>query len=264
MGPSHREYHLSVPRLLAFIPHPDDESYSFGGLLALAAAAGWDCHVHCASSGEKGKRHDGGDTSREAVRETREHELAESCRLLGVRAPEFWRLPDGGLRDYGSRRAPVNAYLQELAPDVVLTLGADGAYGHPDHTTLHRWVVGQWWAYPRSNAALLFPVFPKGLFIPQWEKVRAKLGDPPAPPAEEIGSDEWQYEVDISSVREAKLASIAAHKSQLPGGDPEAIFPPGIVSRLLDVERFEDAARRAQPQVTELLAKLSTAKPSGN
>ena len=49
-----------MPALLAIIPHPDDESYSFGGTLALAAAASWRCLVQCATSGERGKRHDGG------------------------------------------------------------------------------------------------------------------------------------------------------------------------------------------------------------
>ena len=49
-----------MPTLLAVIAHPDDESYSFGGTLALAAQAGWRCHVLSLTSGEGGKRNDGG------------------------------------------------------------------------------------------------------------------------------------------------------------------------------------------------------------
>ncbi len=245
-----------VPRLLAFIAHPDDEAYSFGGTIALAAKAGWECVVCCASSGEKGKRHDGGSTERAAVGEVRERELATSCDVLGARPPEFWRLPDGGLTAHSARRTAVNSVLRAFEPDLILTHGSDGAYGHPDHIALHEWVLDQWRALPPPRPALLFPVFPKGLFLPQYEKCIGMMGDPPEPPREAIGTDAWHYEVPIHSVREKKLGAIAAHRSQLPGGDPVAIFPPGIVTALLEVERFEDASGRVSPRVAEKLAEL--------
>ena len=58
-------------------------------------------------------------------------------------------------------------------------------------------------------------------------------------------------------MRDRKLASIAAHQSQLPGGDPEALFPPGIVASLLDVEKFEDASGRRDATTAQLLASLN-------
>ena len=245
-----------MPTLLAFIPHPDDESYSFGGTLPLAARAGWDVHVHCATSGEKGKRHDSGGTAIEAVRRAREAELGASCRAIGTAPPVCWRLPDGRLRDQAPPIDRVRAAIEGLRPALVLTLGADGAYGHPDHTALHRWVA-EAWAAVRDAPPLLFPVFPKGLFLPQWEKCRHMLGEPPNPAADELGGNRWHYEVPIVSVREQKLASIGAHRSQLPGGDPEALFPPGIVAGLLDVEWFVDASGRKSPSVATLLASLA-------
>ena len=36
-----------MARLLAFIPHPDDESYSFAGTLALAAGSADDAAAWC-------------------------------------------------------------------------------------------------------------------------------------------------------------------------------------------------------------------------
>jgi len=246
-----------VPTLLALIPHPDDESYSLGGLIALAAAAGWECVVHCASSGEKGKRHDGGETHPAAVRECREAELRRSCEVLGAGAPTFWRLPDGRLAATDPSPAPVSETLRAVAPDIILTLGRDGAYGHPDHLALHRWVTEAWRAFPRPRPALLHPVFPKGLFVPQWEKCRHMLGDPPDPPAEALGGGEWHYEVPVAAVSGTKLASIAAHRSQLPDGGPESLFPEGIVRTLLDVERFEDASGRRDETVAGLLASLT-------
>jgi LmbE family N-acetylglucosaminyl deacetylase len=168
----------------------------------------------------------------------------------------FLRRPDGQLAKTSYAGKLVAGIFIEAAPDLVLTLGADGAYGHPDHVAVHQWVVSAWERRHRAFP-LLFPVFPKGLFLPQWAKVGKKLGDPPDPPAEAIGADSFDYEVSISSVRSRKRAAIAAHRSQLPGGDPEALFPPGIVRELLDVERFEDASGRVHQGTAEMLASLS-------
>ena len=246
-----------MPRVLAFIPHPDDESYSFGGTLALAARAGWECFVECASYGERGKRHDGGPALPNDIADARGAELEASCALLGAAPPRFWGLPDGEMRLHRGEHLRIRRLISELRPELVLTLGPDGAYGHPDHIALHRWVSEVWDAMaPESRPTLLYAAFPKGLFLPQWEKVGKKLGDPPNPPAEAIGNNEFDYEVDISGVCKAKLAAIAAHRSQLPGGDVEAMFPTGIVSKLLDTERFIDARGGPDPAVATILAAL--------
>jgi N-acetyl-1-D-myo-inositol-2-amino-2-deoxy-alpha-D-glucopyranoside deacetylase len=246
-----------MPRLLAFIPHPDDESYSFGGTIALAARAGWDCYVECASHGERGKRHDGGPATSEQVAEVREAELQASCRLLGARPPAFWGLPDGELRYHRGEHRRIAGAINRLRPDLVFTLGPDGAYGHPDHIALHRWVTEAWVALPATRPPLLYAAFPPGLFLPQYEKCIGMMGDPPEPPASAIGAIEPHYTVDIDSVRETKLASIRAHRSQLSGGDPEALFPPGIVAALLGEEMFIDAYGQVTPSTASLLASLA-------
>jgi LmbE family N-acetylglucosaminyl deacetylase len=227
-----------VPELLIFAPHPDDEAYAFGGLAALAAAAGWRVVVHAATSGENGKRHDGGPPGPEQIGPAREAEMTESCRLLDADPPVFWRLPDGGLRN----RQPeligrCDEALRAHSPQFVATLGRDGAYGHPDHIALHR-AVEAVFGSAGEHTALLFPVFPKGLFLPQYEKCVAMMGDPPNPPPAVIGGGAWDVELDIRPVRDQKLAAIAAHRTQLPGDDPHAIFPTGIVDGLLEVERY--------------------------
>ncbi len=246
-----------MPRLLALIPHPDDESYSFGGTIALAARAGWACSVECASFGERGKRHDGGDTTPNGVAEARNAELDASCRLLGADPPRFWGLPDGELRLHRGEQRRVSAAITRLQPDLVLTLGPDGAYGHPDHIALHRWVSEAWSALPAGRPPLLYAAFPPGLFLPQYEKCIGMMGEPPNPPPTAIGAAERHYAVDIRPVREAKLASVRAHFSQLPGGDPEALFPPGIVAALLEEEWFTDASGRATPGAAALIRSLA-------
>jgi LmbE family N-acetylglucosaminyl deacetylase len=248
-----------VPALLAFIPHPDDESYSFAGTIALAARAGWACFVQCASSGEGGKRYDGGRAGKDALASAREGELAASCRLLGASAPVFWRLPDGALNGRESQAQRVAAAIRAAGADLVLSLGADGAYGHPDHVGLYRWVRDGWESLGANRPPLLLATFPPGLFVPQWELCRDMMGNPPSPAADELGGTA-DYEVDIGAVREVKLMSIGAHRTQVPGGDPEALFPPGIVAALVDIERFTDASGEASPATRAVLASL--AQPS--
>ncbi len=240
--------------LLAVIAHPDDESYSFGGLIALAARAGWECHIECVSSGENGKI-DGRSAAPATVRSVRERELAKSCDVLGAGKPHFWRLPDGGLAplDGASR---LRRLLRRWKPDIVLSLGADGAYGHPDHVAVHRWVLAAWQSMRSERPRLLLAAFPRSLFLPQYEKCIAMMGDPPSPPASAIGSDTFDYEVSVKLVESAKLAAVAAHRSQLPGGDPESLFPPGIVAALLGTERFTDAAG-ADAGTASLLRRLA-------
>ena len=246
-----------MPTLLAIIPHPDDEAYSFGGTIALAARAGWRCLVHCASAGEGGKRHDGGPAGAADVGEARVAELAASCAVMGAEPPMVWGLPDGELMGMGSQAGRVAELLDGTRPDLVLALGADGAYGHPDHIAVHRWVLEAWQGIGDRRPPLLFAAFPKGLFLPQYEKCIGMMGDPPEPPPWAIGADAWDYTVPIAAARDTKLAAIGAHGTQLPGGDPEALFPRGIVVALLREEHFTDARGGANRATAALLARLN-------
>lgn len=251
----------SMPTALVFIPHPDDESYSFGGLLALLARADWRIEVHCATYGEHGERHDGGLATPNALAETREQELEASCNVLGAEPPHFWGLPDGELHLHSGEQQRIARLLQQRAPDLILALGPDGAYGHPDHLALHRWVVEAWDQFGRP-CPLLFPAFPPGLFIPQYEKCVASgiMGDPPAIGRADIGSAQAHYTVNIEPVRLIKRASVAAHRSQLPGGEPEAMFPAPIIESLLEQERYIDARGARVSAVATLLSTFVIAR----
>jgi LmbE family N-acetylglucosaminyl deacetylase len=250
-----------MPRLLAIIPHPDDESYSFGGTIALAARAGWECLVECASFGERGKRHDGGDARPNAVAEIREAELEASCRALGAGPPIFWGLPDGEFRLHKGEHARITRLFSRTKPDLVLSLGADGAYGHPDHVALFRWILQAWQSLPADEQpALLLAAFPKGLFLPQWLKCLKMMGMPPNPRRDDIGSPASNYEVPIASVAQAKLSAISAHRSQLADRTPQSLFPPGIVDALLESEGFTDATGQRSDAVAELLSEMASRK----
>jgi N-acetyl-1-D-myo-inositol-2-amino-2-deoxy-alpha-D-glucopyranoside deacetylase len=209
-----------------------------------------------------GKRHDGGPVTPSDVAKAREAELRASCSLLGAVEPVCWRLPDGRLRDEPEGARLTAALLRSERPDLVLSLGADGAYGHPDHVAFHRWALDAWEALPAPGPILLFAAFPRGLFLPQYEKCRGMMGDPPDPPPSAIGAARHDLQVDITVVRAQKLAAIAAHRSQLPGGDPFALFPPGVVDGLLDYERFALAHGVDRAAAAALLAGITAASPA--
>ncbi|MCL4230438.1 MAG: PIG-L family deacetylase [Dehalococcoidia bacterium] len=231
-----------MPTLVAVIPHPDDESYSFGGTIALAVRSGWRAVVLCLSAGEGGERHDRPPAAPRSTAVTRLEELARSCSILGA-VPLHWRLPDGGFARAPGQSSKLARLFTELGPSLVLALGADGAYGHPDHLATHRWVLRAWHSMRDPRPALLLSAFPPGLFLPQYQKCAdgGLLGSPPSLAPGDIGASAPHYSVAIRPVRETKLAAIAAHRSQLPGGDPETLFPPGVVRALLDSECFVDA-----------------------
>lgn len=239
-----------MPALAVIAPHPDDEAYASGGTTALLARDGWDCTVVFVTSGEQGKRHDA--LPMADVAPAREAEAQASCAVLGAQA-EFLRLPDGGLSDHPANPLTHLPSLHEA--DLLIAPGADGAYGHPDHLIVYRWALE---LVPATKSCLLFPAFPRGLFVPQYEKCLDMMGSPPHPPPDAIGTDEFDLAVDLSSVHDTKLASIAAHRTQLPGGDPRALFPTGIVEALLDTERFVAADSRSRDFARKALARWLT------
>lgn len=240
-----------MPRLLVLIPHPDDESYSFAGTIALATSQGWTCQVHCATFGEGGERHDGGDPDPGMLALARARELDASCRLLGAELPEIWGLPDGGLADRKEGPRRTRSAIRKSGADLVLSLGSDGVYGHPDHLVMHRWALHAWQAV-EDAPPLLFAAFPPGLFAPQYRKCQdaGVMGHRPSVAEPRLGVAQPDYRVDISSVADVKRAAIGLHLTQLPGGEPEAMFPEGIVASLLATEAFvfaraEDDAKSA-------------------
>jgi LmbE family N-acetylglucosaminyl deacetylase len=65
-------------------------------------------------------------------------ELRAACSILGVERVCCLDHRDGTLReaDRSALVADVGTILEEVRPDVVITFGPDGAYGHPDHIAI--------------------------------------------------------------------------------------------------------------------------------
>ncbi len=128
--------------------HPDDETMLTGGTLALFSSQGVQVHILCATRGEGGELGEPPVCSRDEVAAVREGELRCAARELGAAGVTFLGYvdplvgPDEELYpfevDFDTLAGQIRAVIRELRPDVALTHGQDGEYGHPAHQLLHQ------------------------------------------------------------------------------------------------------------------------------
>jgi LmbE family N-acetylglucosaminyl deacetylase len=125
-------------KLMCVLAHPDDESLGTGGTLARYAAEGVDTCVVTATRGERGRFGDDARPADDVVGSAREAELRRAAGELGVRDIALLGFPDGALDGVEPARAQdaITAHLRRVQPQVVITFGPEGAYGHPDHVAI--------------------------------------------------------------------------------------------------------------------------------
>ena len=131
-------------RLMCVLAHPDDESLGTGGTLAKYAAEGVSTYVVTATRGERGRFHDEAvSPGPEIVGKAREAELLAAARELGVREVRFLDYPDGALDRVNAAQAieKIAGHIRRVKPQVVVTFGPDGAYGHPDHIAISQFTA---------------------------------------------------------------------------------------------------------------------------
>lgn len=140
---------MSPRRLLAVLAHPDDEALGFGGTLANYASQGVAVSVVTATRGDAGryqgrKPGEPGHPGGEALAAIREAELRASAAVLGVRDLVVLDHRDQQLdqAEPSGVIAQIAGHVRRLRPDVVVTFGADGAYGHPDHVAVSQFTSG--------------------------------------------------------------------------------------------------------------------------
>ncbi len=126
-------------KLMAVLAHPDDESLGIGGTLARYAAEGVSTYLVTATRGERGWRGDpAANPGLEAFGRVREAELLAAARVLGVHEVSLLNYIDGDL-DQAEAPAAIGqivGHLRRVRPQVVITFGPEGAYGHPDHIAI--------------------------------------------------------------------------------------------------------------------------------
>jgi LmbE family N-acetylglucosaminyl deacetylase len=260
-----------VSTLLLVHAHPDDESILTGGVIALAARDGHRVVLVTATLGENddGTNVDG-TTAGTELSELRRQELEAACVTLGVDRLELLGYHGCGFGSDGAspdRRllhaAPVAEVAERLAsvlrderPDVVVTYGADGTYGHPDHVMTHRatlaaleMVAKDGWA----PAKVYLHAVPRSLVEIVVEAARTGSIDLPRDLAHAAGTpdDYITTVVDVSAVLDRKLAATVEHGSQMHTGLPLAAMAAGVFDTVFGVERFVLAGPEPGEQRTE-------------
>lgn len=145
-------------RMLLVLTHPDDETLGFGGTIARYATEGVEVHLITATSGQKGwtgdPRQDPGEA---ALGRIRRDELRRAAAILGVRCVYMLGHTDGELDQVDPECivTEVAAYIRQFRPDVVLTFGHDGLYGHPDHIAICQFTTAAVVAAANPGNALL-------------------------------------------------------------------------------------------------------------
>jgi len=156
------------PSILAILAHPDDE-ITIAPILARVAREGGSVTLIYATSGDAGPGSSGLERT-QAIAEMREKEGRCSAFALGLEDPIFWQLGDGTLASMA--RAPDSAAKQAIAltqkaideanPDVIMTWGPDGGYGHADHRMISAIVTQALADRGSGRPELLYAAFPQG------------------------------------------------------------------------------------------------------
>jgi LmbE family N-acetylglucosaminyl deacetylase len=131
-------------KLMAILAHPDDESLGNGGILAKYAAEGIKTSLVTATRGERGwfgeeREYPG----LEKLGKIRENELLDAAEVLDIRSVDFLDYLDGDLDQAhpASVIGKIVGHLRHIRPDVVVTFGPYGGYGHPDHIAISQFTT---------------------------------------------------------------------------------------------------------------------------
>lgn len=265
-------------RLLLVHAHPDDETLATGGTIArYAADPDTAVTLVTCTLGEEGEVVPAelrglAPTDADQLGGYRIGELAAACAALGVVDHRFlggagrWRDSGMALAGHGiraatpdplhprafARPAAFDAQLaalveivREVDPQVVVSYGADGGYGHPDHVRAHDLTVA---ALPGAAcAARRFAVvrarttLDAGLAglacAPGLPFVLPAADDLPSVDDRSVGT-----RIDVRSHRAARIAALRAHRTQLSvwEGPPVAYaLSNGVAQPMLEVEEYE-------------------------
>nr|WP_296777548.1 PIG-L family deacetylase [Rhodococcus sp. (in: high G+C Gram-positive bacteria)] len=250
--------------LVCFHAHPDDEVFTTGGIMRLAANAGHRVVLVTATDGALGEFPEGILSHGQSLAERRKEELAKSADALGVDRVVMLHYADSGMAgtaendipdafcnvDVDEAAATLAAVLTEENADVVTIYDPNGGYGHPDHIKVHfvglraAEMAGVKNVYEtttnRDHMKRLLEANPK------W----SEEGTTP-PDIDTFGLPESEITtvVDVSSVMDAKRRAMEAHETQVGDFGPFLQMPLDQLTMAFGHEWFRRIG--AAPGLTE-------------
>ncbi len=269
-------------RLLAIFAHPDDESFTCGGTLALARQQGLEVAVVSATRGEVGEIADGVDATPATLGEAREAELRSAMLELGIDDVRFIGYRDSGMAGTADNDHPdalakesienlaqkILGIFDNFSPTVVVTFDHEGIYRHPDHIAVHHGVVSAVEIADRNPQHhrpdwLSFAVVPREFFLEVWNRPGNPFEAVPYDQLITMGTprNEITHINDVSAVKKAKLAAILAHRTQFGDEGIASQLDDDTAELMLTFEHFKAFQLPWQDQLaaSEVVAKLFTA-----
>ena len=187
---------LAIRRALALGAHPDDVELQAGGTLAAWAARGVHVELACFTAGEKGSPDPGTDPAE--LGRVRRAEATAAAAALGAATPvHFLGAVDGELEVTMALRLAVARLVRTVRPDVVL-----------GHDPWRRWLL-----HPDHRAAGTLTV--DGVVAARDPLYAPDLGAHRPHTVLLFGTDTPDELVEVTATIGAKLASLAAHPSQI-------------------------------------------------
>lgn len=128
-------------RILFSFAHPDDESFTIGGVLAsLAGQQEVDTILYSATLGDAGKCGNPPICKQECLSDVRKQELMTAANILGINHLRYDTFPDGKLNQLSKNTLAdrVKELIHEFKPQIVVTFPPHGISGHPDHKEIQK------------------------------------------------------------------------------------------------------------------------------
>jgi LmbE family N-acetylglucosaminyl deacetylase len=126
-------------RILYVFPHPDDESFGPAAAMHQQLRLGQEVHLLTLTKGGATKERHKFNYSVEEMGEVRHKEMVEVEKTLNLTSFKILDLPDSGLKQLDPREIaqPIQAHIEQLRPDVVVSYPVHGISGFHDHLITH-------------------------------------------------------------------------------------------------------------------------------
>lgn len=218
--------------LLVVVAHPDDEGL-VSGTMARCVERGKHVTLLTLTMGEAGKCGIPEVDTPEKLAELRRRELEEACGHLGVTDLRLPGFRDGRLQEEDEEKVleEIVRIIRERTPEVMVTFGQDGIYGHPDHVAAGRYAERAFFAsgdpgrFAHHLRDGLVPHRPRKLYYVVMSKSRYEVmvrltgidyvmlsGKPH--PFKYYEDEDITVKLDVSPFLQKKMAAFYSHRSQ--------------------------------------------------
>ncbi|PLT35929.1 bacillithiol biosynthesis deacetylase BshB2 [Bacillus sp. V5-8f] len=210
--------------VLVIFPHPDDEAFGVSGTIASYVESGTPVTYVCLTLGEMGRNLGNPPfATRESLPKIRRQELLNAAEVMGIQDLRMLGLRDKTVEfeDDEELTNKMSSFIDELNPSLIITF-YPGYSVHPDHEATGRAVV-------RAVERIAPDARPKLHCVAFANNSLQELGEP-------------NIINDISAVKDKKIATMKAHRSQteamMASWSENAENPDPAILAWIEKERF--------------------------